>query len=488
MYALPKEEIAKILGRNTWSEENFLIDRNSIVIKKLKLKSFSLKKIQDTLENYGIQKLRFEFCSFCDSVKIDGQDRREHAIFSEVNFKIFLSIDFYECIFEKSLNLSEIYFKQGLGIYCSEFRGSVNFGKSIFGEDFILFDTTANHHFSLLETTFCAGTDIESCYFDKNLNFSRASFNVLYCRHSCFKEINFSNAEFRGSVLFKNCQFEKSLLLEGNFFTNDYNFCFIGCIFDEYVILDARSEKKICNIQESKHNNIAEKAINEYFKFGTEKCYRLQRDFFRRMKNNRLKNNDLIGASYFKVFELEMREKELGKRNNLSAWAEGHFLEFFRSISNHHTDLMSIIYSFSYALVLFILFALVYLILSCGFDEGWDCLYKGLYCLSKERLETQNCTTSDIVFDILLLPLYVIFNYLAFVYFKRSQIANLIVLVLSIAFMVIFPKLLFPLSLGILKGHCLLNPLSNLCVLYAIILGIITWSLIRTGQKNTKLL
>lgn len=478
MYPLPKEEIAEVLGKKEWSEENFFIVKNSIAIKNLKLKVFSLGKIQDKLKKYGIQKLRFEFCSFCDSIKIDEQDRREHTFFDGIDFEIFLSIDFYECIFEKSLNLSEIYFKQGLGIYRSEFKGSVNFGKSIFAESLILFDTIANHHISFLETSFIAEVDIESCHFDKNLNFSSASFNVLYCRHSCFKEINFSNAKFWGSVLFKNCQFEKSLLLEGNFFTNDYNFCFIGCIFDEYVVLDAGSEKKICNIQKSKHDNVAEKAINEYFKFGTENCYRLQRDFFRRMKNNRLKNNDVIGASYFKVHELEMRERELGERKELGTWVEKCFLEFFRSISNHHTDFMSIIYSFSYVLVLFACFAFV-----CPYlNDISNCLLTK--CCNGIGYKIDENTLINMLF----LFFYMIFNYIALVYLKKNQFTNKIVLIISIFLICKSPGLLLPLGLVISKKQCISNLLSNLYVFYTIIFGVIVWSLIRTGQKNTKLL
>lgn len=485
MHSLIKEEIAKILRRKAWPEENFLVDRNSIIIKNLKINTFSIKKIQDILKNYKIQKLRFESCSFCKPIKIDEEDRGEDTLFNEVDLTIFLSIEFYECIFTRSINLSGIYFKYGLGFYCSEFKDRVNFGKSIFAESLILFDIIANHHISFLEAFFFTEVDIEGCYFDRNLNFSNSSFNILYSRHSYFKEVNFSKTEFRKSVLFKNCQFEKKLLLEDNSFKDGYNFCFISCVFDEYVVLDTKSEKKICNIQKSKHDNVAEKAISEYFE--NENCYRLQRDFFRRMKNNRLKNNDVIGASRFKVYELEMREKELKKRRDLNNRVEGWFLGFFRSISNHHTDLMSVIYSFSYALVLFALFASAYLILSCVF-KGEDCLYKGLNYLLREYPKIKNCIINDIIFNILLLPLYVISNYFVLVYPKRCQKTNLFVLFLSIVFMVICPKLLLPLSLDILKGQYLLNPLSNLCVLYTIILGIITWSLIRTGQKNTKLL
>lgn len=478
MCSLPKEEIAGVLGKKEWSEENFFIDKNSIAIKNLKLKAFSIRKIQDKLKEYGIQKLRFELCSFCDSIKVNEQDRVEDTLFNEVDFKIFLSIEFYECIFKRSIKLSGIYFEQGLGFYCSEFKDRVNFGKSIFAESLILFDTIANHHISFLETSFIAEVDIENCYFDRNLNFSNSSFSTLYSRHSYFKEVDFSNTIFRGSVLFKNCQFEKKLLLENNNFRDDYNVCFIGCVFNEYIVLDTESEEKICSIHKSKHNNIAEKAINEYFDFGTENCYRLQRDFFRRMKNNRLKDNDVIGASYFKVHELEMREKELGERNNLGAWVEKRFLEFFRSISNHHTDFMSIIYSFSYVLVLFACFAFVCLYLN-GIS---NCLLRKCCHGIDYKID------KDTLINALILFVYIIFNYIALVYLKKNQFINKIVLIISIFLICKSPALLFPLSLGIFKKQCISNLLSNLYVFYAIILGVIIWSLIRTGQKNTKLL
>ena len=244
------------------------------------------KTIFEYLDSY----LRFEDCIFEDDIflykYIHELEFKECKFFANVKIKrmdIEKGISFEKCIFNKSLILKNITFKEGSKVKIKECQKIVNA--------------------SFENTTFEDLADFYNSTFETKTNFERTTFkNISVFSNVIFKDdIDFRFTTFEKLAQFKETIFEKKLNLEDTIIKDKINFL----------------KTKTLNNENLKPENIA------------------NRETARIIKDSFEQQNNIIEANKFYALEMKEREKELDSKKDFFEWL---VFKFHGLSSNHSQD------------------------------------------------------------------------------------------------------------------------------------------------------
>ncbi|EAI7024587.1 hypothetical protein CJM00_07735 [Campylobacter jejuni] len=295
---------------------------------------------------------------------------------------------FYNCAFEKSLNLKNIIFEKTLTFNQCVFYNNLEIYQNQFLDHLVFINCHDNQDkkitsLDLQENEFKGYFFIKNCAIEK-INLWKNKFkNRCYFIDSMFLKVdklskfNFSNANFQDNVYFNNthfkdyvdfheCEFEKIACFYGVKFYKTPNFS--ACYFKEPKAvnlinvdidkLDFKSVEKYIedNYQDETCENkqeITEEQRNNNCKL---KCAKHLKDSFRVIKDVLITQNNTLEAQEWHKLELYAKEKEnhinLSVKDreknadifkNILIWFNCVLLNVYRNTSDHHNDFLKIL-------------------------------------------------------------------------------------------------------------------------------------------------
>ncbi|MCW1360190.1 hypothetical protein [Campylobacter sp. CCS1377] len=302
---------------------------------------------------------------------------------------------FYNCIFEKSLNLKNIIFEKILTFNQCAFSKDLKIYQNQFLDHLVFINCSVENKkiksLDLQENIFKGYLFIKNCDIE-NMGLWKNKFeNRCYFVDSKFRyedkdnktKFNFSNAHFQDNVYFNNshfkdyadfheCEFEKTACFYGVTFEKTPNFSqaiFKGNLnavntnlnftFDD---LQERIKQECKDFNEAKEKKPLDKIANNF------------RDSFRNFKSVLIKDNNLLDASNFHKYELYCKELELkqnwdkkGKNvenimdleknvSRIRGFVDFLLLGFYRKLCDHHTDFLKVFNNLVLLIVLYALF------------------------------------------------------------------------------------------------------------------------------------
>ncbi|MCE3047388.1 hypothetical protein [Helicobacter kayseriensis] len=289
----------------------------------------------------------FTKCTFLETVSFANLKRIEvrQCIFEQdVNFSSIPEIQFDECVFNGTVNVHK---SSCLYWY---------FGKNTFRHGF-WFERTVGERIS-----FCQNTFDEFLYWNQNqfdvITMNQNKMHDLHIRESIFNilEMDFNKIERADFLLstfeksteiinsnfqiinFQDSKFLSFLILDGSKFEKFFNFTNIQCI-EIPNISKAFLVGKIQTSEQAFFYSFRELAGKREFRIDLRKC-------FQTLKDNYIKQNNLLDSLDYHRMELYCKEIELDSKNPpiLSReWIDKWQLFFYRQTSDHHTDLLQII-------------------------------------------------------------------------------------------------------------------------------------------------
>ncbi|HEF7702190.1 hypothetical protein C3H41_08300 [Campylobacter jejuni] len=272
---------------------------------------------------------------------------------------------FYNCTFEKSLNLKNIIFEKTLTFNQCVFYNNLDIHQNQFLDHLVFINCHDNQDkkitsLDLQENEFKGYFFIKNCAIEK-INLWKNKFkNRCYFVDSNFgykdkdntTKLNFSNTHFKDNVYFNNSEFYSYADFHECEFDNIA--CFYGVKFDKTPNFSQAIFKGNLNVVNTNLNftfdNLEEKIKQEYEDFNKnienkkplDKFANDFRDSFRIFKSTLIKDNNLLDASNFHKYELYCKEIELKNKKDktfkdvVDSWQ----LLFYRKLCDHHTDLL----------------------------------------------------------------------------------------------------------------------------------------------------
>ena len=402
---------------------------------------------------------------------------------------------FQEAIFEGSTNFSN-----------ARFQGKVNFKNSHFQKEATFigasFDKTADFY----KATFKDKLRFVDSSFNKQVYFIESTFNdYAYFDETLFSDISdFSQSKFDKTAYFAGTKFQgfpiflKTTFNESMSFTNaELNFDFDN-VEDGIIKIynDRMKTYKEPLHDEPKIEPYKYKAANEL------------RDTFRAIKGTLIKDNNLLDASQFhrvelycKEIELRYRRKEKARNSGIRDVVDKIHLMLYRLTSDHHTDLLLI---FNNMLALIVLFGAFVYGLCCfasyeKFQENGS--EKTVYYLHSLMTNSfcPECGIGNIVWCevISIIALCLTFSVAFLLMAAMFSCINTHCKHLGRWFIVIFlvnafilaakPAIMMPLFGKLIDESLKIDfpALTSLSLIYAVIMGLLIFSLQKTARKNT---
>ncbi|MCW1332817.1 pentapeptide repeat-containing protein [Campylobacter jejuni] len=292
---------------------------------------------------------------------------------------------FYNCTFEKSLNLKNIIFEKTLTFNQCAFYNDLDIHQNQF-LDHLIFINCSNEQndkkvisLDLQDNEFKGYLFIKNCTIEK-INLWKNKFkNRCYFVDSNFgykdkvnkAELNFSNAHFEDEVYFNNsefynyadfheCKFDNIACFYGVKFYKAPNFSQVVLkgnlnalnITSNFVFDDLKIQIK--KEQENFNKDKKEQDKKPLYKFSND-----FRDSFRTFKSALIKDNNLLDASNFHKYELYCKELELKnkKATTFKDIVDRYQLVFYRKLCDHHTDLLKAFHNLLIVIMLFSIFS-----------------------------------------------------------------------------------------------------------------------------------
>ncbi len=376
-----KETIKEIKAKGDFrqGDELFSDDGKWYLIRKTTLDLSSLCDNMNNIQYNAIAQCNIIF-SECNISLSDKQ--------SENNRIVKTNLYFYNCTFEKSLNLKNIIFEKTLTFNQCKFKRKVRMYKNRFLSHLVFINCSNEQNdkkiisLDLQENEFEGYLFIKNCTIEK-INLWKNKFkNRCYFVDSNFgykdkvnkAELNFSNAHFEDEVYFNNSEFYNYADFHECKFDNIA--CFYGVKFDKapnfsQVVL--KGNLNALNITSNFVFDDLEKQIDqEHEDFNKDKkeqdkkpLYKFSNDFrdsFRTFKNALIKDNNLLDASNFHKYELYCKELELKnkKATTFKDIVDRYQLFFYRKLCDHHTDLLKAFHNLLIVIMLFGMFSFVF--------------------------------------------------------------------------------------------------------------------------------
>ncbi|EAK0368147.1 pentapeptide repeat-containing protein [Campylobacter jejuni] len=364
-----EDEIKKILSEVlSINEQNIFTPSHKEtngIIEKIKGKEDFRQKdelFSDDEKWYLVCKATLDLSSLCDNMNNIQYNAiaQCNIIFSECNISlndkqsennriVKTKLYFYNCTFEKTLNLKNIIFEKTLTFNQCKFKRKIRMCSNIFSSHLVFRDCYDKQSkkitsLDLQENKFEGYLFIKNCAIEK-INLWKNKFkNRCYFMDSVFGnknneniKLNFSNAHFEDNAYFNNsefysyadfheCEFEKIACFYGVKFYKTPNFS--ACYFKEPKAvnlinvdidkLDFKSVEKYIedNYKDESYKNETKGIQDEKEIFKIQNEYRLRyaknlKDSFRVIKDVLITQNNTLEAQEWHKLELYAKEKEL---------------------------------------------------------------------------------------------------------------------------------------------------------------------------------
>ncbi|HID0228361.1 TPA: pentapeptide repeat-containing protein [Campylobacter jejuni] len=412
-----EDEIKKILSEVlSINEQNIFTPSHKEtngIIEKIKGKEDFRQKdelFHDDGKWYLVCKATLDLSSLCDNMN----NIQCNIIFSECNISlndkqsennriVKTKLYFYNCAFEKSLNLKNIIFEKTLTFNQCKFKRKIRMYSNIFSSHLVFRDCYDKQSkkitsLDLQENEFKGYFFIKNCAIEK-INLWKNKFkNRCYFMDSVFGnknneniKLNFSNAHFEDNAYFNNsefysysdfheCEFDDIACFYGVKFYKTPNFS--ACYFKEPKAvnlinvdidkLDFKSVEKYIedNYKDESYKNETKGIQDEKEIFKIQNEYRLRyaknlKDSFRVIKDVLITQNNTLEAQEWHKLELYAKEEEIAIKaksaidvidcKNVSAkflkeelydfteWINFVLLFIYRNTSSHHTSFLKIL-------------------------------------------------------------------------------------------------------------------------------------------------
>lgn len=442
-----KEELSKVLSID--KRYIFILDAKDTeqeVIKKIKEKE-DFRQRDDLFSSdekwYLVCKATLDLSSLCDNM--NNAIAQCNIIFSECNISlndkqsennriVKTKLYFYNCTFEKTLNLKNIIFEKTLTFNQCKFKRKIRMYSNIFSSHLVFRDCHDNQDkkitsLDLQENKFEGYLFIKNCAIEK-INLWKNKFkNRCYFMDSVFGnknneniKLNFSNAHFEDNAYFNNsefysyadfheCEFEKIACFYGVKLHKIPNFS--ACYFKEQKAanlinvdidkLDFKSVEKYIedNYQDETCENKQEITEEQRDNNCKLKCAKHLKDSFRVIKDVLITQNNTLEAQEWHKLELYAKERELlfevescykeknkpfiaaksEDKNSINLTFSVLLLWIYRVTSLHHTNLPRIINFTSLNIVVFGLLVCLITYLSYHIDKQTNFWFLGAFLL-----------------------------------------------------------------------------------------------------------
>ncbi|HEB9315675.1 TPA: pentapeptide repeat-containing protein [Campylobacter coli] len=467
---------------------------------------------------------------------------------SENNRIVKTNLYFYNCTFEKSLNLKNIIFEKTLTFNQCAFYNDLDMHQNQF-LDHLVFINCSNEQndkkiisLDLKENEFKGYLFIKNCTIEK-INLWKNKFkNRCYFVDSKFgykdkdnqAKLNFSNTHFEDEVYFNNsefynyadfheCKFEDNTYFNNSHFKDYVDFCecefdniacFYGVKFDKTPNFSQAIFKGNLNVVNTNLNftfdNLEEKIKQEYGSYKSQRIAKEAgvipnlyqeksldkfandfRDSFRNFKSTLIKDNNLLDASNFHKYELYCKELELKNKKDktlkdrIDKWQ----LSFYHKLCDHHTDILQSLNSLILVIGIFVLSS-VAMVVDFNYRLGYKPILEHWYF----SLDFYNHHINSIIQDNYLFVVKVnfamLFGYLILVGFALCLkcIRGFFIIIsygVTLLVLVVSPKILIPAMGFFTDKRTMLDPLSTMGGIYTIVFGFVVFSFIKTIRKNS---
>ncbi|EGK8212387.1 hypothetical protein IO479_001616, partial [Campylobacter coli] len=400
---------------------------------------------------YLICKATLDLSSLCDNMNNIQYNAiaQCNIIFSECNISLSdkqsennrivkTNLYFYNCTFEKSLNLKNIIFEKTLTFNQCAFYNDLDIHQNQF-LDHLVFINCSNEQNEKIISLDLQENEFEGYLFIKNCTIENISLWKNKFKNRCYfvdskfgyeqdedkAKLNFSNTHYEDEVYFNNsefssyadfheCKFDNIACFYGAKFYKAPNFS--ACYFKEQKAanlinvdidkLDFKSVEKYIedNYQDETYENKQEIIEEQRDNNCKLKCAKHLKDSFRVIKDVLITQNNTLEAQEWHKLELYAKEKEnhinlnVKEREkntdifkNILIWFNCILLNVYRNTSDHHNDFLKIL-NFTIGMialygVFFYLLLEVYMYLDIIFIESFfrfkiiDYIYLCLFVL-----------------------------------------------------------------------------------------------------------
>ncbi|OKX97115.1 hypothetical protein A0K62_07745 [Campylobacter jejuni] len=411
---------------------------------------------------------------------------------------------FYNCTFEKTLNLKNIIFEKTLTFNQCKFKRKIRMYSNIFLSHLVFRDCYDKQSkkitsLDLQENEFKGYFFIKNCAIEK-INLWKNKFkNRCYFMDCEFgyrqdrdnqAKLNFSNTHFEDNAYFNNSEFYSY----ADFHECEFDdiACFYGVKFHKIpnfsqVVL--KGNFNALNITSNfVFDNLKKQIKQEYENFNKDKNEQDNkpldkiasdfRDSFRTFKNALIKDNNLLDASNYHKYELYCKEIELKNKKGktfkdvVDRWQ----LLFYRKLCDHHTDLLL---NLKWLVVIVGFFASILFGLRYGdgnlmqfFNKDNDLLKMLKNILNIKALNDSNATYLILLYSFI--GLFFVRTFFIFYY-----------LVIFILMLAISPYNLFSM-INFAIRHETNSFLENIIIIiYTLSIVLIIFSLQKTARKNS---
>ncbi|WP_252322223.1 pentapeptide repeat-containing protein [Campylobacter jejuni] len=492
------EIIEKIKGKEDFRQSDGLFsdDEKWYLVCKATLDLSSLCDNMNNIQYNAITQCNIIF-SECNISLNDKQ--------SENNRIVKTKLYFYNCTFEKTLNLKNIIFEKTLTFNQCKFKRKIRMYSNIFSSHLVFRDCHDNQDkkitsLDLQENKFegylfiknCAIEKINlwknkfknRCYFmdcefgykqDKDnqvkLNFSNTHFedNAYFNNSEFYNYADFHECEFDDIACFYGVKFHKipnfsQVVLKGNFNALNITSNFVFDDLKKQIKQEYENFNK--DIKEKENKKPLDKFANDF------------RDSFRIFKSALIKDNNLLDASNFHKYELYCKEIELKNKKGktfkdvVDRWQ----LLFYRKLCDHHTNL---ILNLKWFIVIVGFFTSILFGLRYGdgnlmqfFNKDSDLLKMLKNILNIKALNDSNATYLILLYSFI--GLFFVRTFFIFYY-----------LVIFILMLAISPYNLFSM-INFAIRHETNSFLENIIIIiYTLSIVLIIFSLQKTARKNS---
>nr|HDV6516760.1 pentapeptide repeat-containing protein [Campylobacter jejuni] len=414
-----EDEIKKILSEVlSINEQNIFTPSHketNEIIEKIKGKEDFRQSdglFSDDEKWYLVCKATLDLSSLCDNM--NNAIAQCNIIFSECNISlndkqsennriVKTKLYFYNCTFEKTLNLKNIIFEKTLTFNQCAFYNDLDIHQNQFLDHLVFINCHDNQDkkitsLDLQENKFEGYLFIKNCAIEK-INLWKNKFKNRCYFMDCefgYKQdkdnqvkLNFSNIHFEYNAYFNNSEFYNY----ADFHECEFDdiACFYGVRFEKTPNFSQAIFKGNLNVVNTNLNftfdNLEEKIEQEYEEFNKNKKEEDQksldkfandfRDSFRIFKNALIKDNNLLDASKFHKYELYCKEIELKQNwdkkgenvknttdleknvSRIRDFMDFLLLGFYRKLCDHHTDFLKVFNNLILLISLYILFIFV---------------------------------------------------------------------------------------------------------------------------------
>lgn len=343
--------------------------------------------------------------------------------------------------------------------------------------------------FGLLSQFYCIfekRVDIVCCNFDNTIELSNCIFKEKLRIHTC----NFYNG-----IKCINCKFEKDLFINGSIFYENVNFHNANFtnipIFASVSFMDNQSVDFINSKIDSNNFNGIIQYINSNPAEKREELAIEIRDTYRSVKNALILQNNLLDASNWHKLELYAKEIELEYKNHNifdKEWIDRWQLKFYHHLCDHHTNLLKTWHSLIALIGIFgfISTLIIYVFNSLYMHSNTLNIHINytIYNLHIKHFIFNN-QYSVIFINSILIALFV---GVYCVYFKCKNSRTIIIILsylISFIMLISTPKYIIPAISIFTDKRSILDPLSTIGAIYAILFALIVYSLAKTARKNS---